>query len=152
MATLADQVQVDLAEGRREAVWVVLLVLDAVAPGHEQAVVHGRGGVGAHAGPDALGLVVEGELLAVLEPDPHGARERLQDADAQAARLEVLAEQVVRLLVAALDQRGDRAADLGAGGGSHERSPCEVGEGAWAVRRRTAPSGMPTHAGRLRAS
>ena len=43
--------------------------------------------------------------------------------DAQATGLEVLAEEVVGLLVAALDEGRDRTADLGAGGGAHGRSP-----------------------------
>ncbi len=39
VAALVDEVPVDLAEGRRETVRVVLLVLDAVAVLDEQAVV-----------------------------------------------------------------------------------------------------------------
>ena len=43
----------------------------------------------------------------------------------------------MRLLVAALDEGGDRAADLGAGRGGHDGSPCVVGCcEKWAVRRR----------------
>ena len=88
-----------------------------------EAVVHRAGGVGAHRRPHALGLVRELELLAVLEAHPHRRRQRLEHAHAQAPGLEVLAEEVVGLLVAALDEGGDRAADLGAGGGAHDGSP-----------------------------
>ena len=49
--------------------------------------------------------------------------QRLEHAHAQAAGLEVLAEEVVGLLVAALDEGRDRTADLGAGGGAHDGSP-----------------------------
>ena len=153
VAALVDQVQVDLAERGGEPVGVVLEVLDAVGPRDEQAVVHRARGVGAHRGPHALGLVRELELLAVLEPHPHRLGERLEHPQPQAAGLEVLAEEVVRLLVASLDEGGDRAADLGAGRGGHDGSPCVVGCcEKWAVRRRTAPSGMATQPGRLRAS
>ena len=123
MPALADEVEVDLAEGRGEAVGVVLEVLDAVGPRDEEAVVHRAGRVGAHGGPDALGLVGQLELLAVLEAHAHRGGQRLQDADAQATGLEVLAEEVVGLLVAALDEGRDRTADLGAGGGAHDGSP-----------------------------
>ena len=117
VASLVDEVQVDLTEGRREAVGVVLEVVDAVGPGDEQPVVHRARDVGAHRRPHALRLVRQLELLAVLEAHPHGLRQRLEHPDAQAPRLEVLAEEVVGLLVAPLDERGDRAADLGAGEG-----------------------------------
>ncbi len=153
VAALADEVEVDLAEGGGEAVGVVLEVLDAVGPGDEEAVVHRPGGVGAHGAPGALGLVDEVEDLVVLEPHPDRGREGLEDADPQALVLHVLTEEVVRLLVAPLDECRDGSADLGAGGGGHCGSPCVVVAGEkWAVRRRTAPSGMPTHPGRLRAS
>ena len=118
-----------------------------------QAVVHRARGVGAHRGPHALGLVRELELLAVLEAHPHRLGERLEHPQSQAAGLEVLPEEVVGLLVATLDEGGDRAAHLGAGRGGHDGSPCVVGScEKWAVRRRTAPSGMATQPGRLRAS
>ncbi len=152
MPALADEVEVDVAEGGGEAVGVVLLVLDPVAPGHEQAVVHRAGDVGAHAGPHPLGLVGEVEELAVLEPDPDRVGHRTHDPDAQPAGFEVLAEQVVGLLVTTLDEGGDGAPDLGAGSGGHERSPCEGAGEKRSVRRRTAPRGMATQAGRLRAS
>ena len=148
VAALADEVQVDLAEGGGEPVGVVLEVLDAVGPGHEQPVVHRAGRVGAHRRPDALGLVGQLELLAVLEAHAHRLRQRLEHPQPQAAGLEVLPEEVVGLLVASLDEGGDRAADLGAGRGAHDGSPCVVGCcEKWAVRRRTAPSGMADPAG-----
>ena len=71
---LADEVQVDRAEGRGEPVGVVHLVLDAVGLGDEQAVVLGLGGADPHAAPDAVGLVDELDPLAVLEPHPDRRR------------------------------------------------------------------------------
>ncbi len=124
--TFADEVEVHLPEGRCEPVGVVLEVLDAVRPGDDQPVVHRPGGVGAHRRPHALRLVRELQLLAVLEAHADRAGQRLEHADAQPTGLQVLAEQVVRLLVASLDEGGDRAADLGARGGGHDGSPCMV--------------------------
>jgi hypothetical protein len=123
VATLVDQVQVDLAQGRREAVRVVLDVFDAVGPGHREAVVHGALRISPHRRPHALGLVGEVEGHAVLEAHLHRLGQGFEDPDPQAAGLEVLPQQVVRLLVAALDERGDGAADLGTGCGVHVGSP-----------------------------
>lgn len=154
---LADEVQVDLAEGGREPVGVVLDVLVAVAPVHEQAVVHGLGRAAAHSGPDALGLVLEGEHLAVGEPHAHRRGHRAHRAHAQPVGLEVLSEQVVRLLVPPVDEGVDRTADFVGGGRGHGVSSW----GAVAVvercsnpeaSRSTAASGMSTHDGRLRTS
>ena len=77
----------------------------------------------AHGRPHALGLVGQLELLAVLEAHAHRRGQRLHHAHAQATGLEVLAEEVVGLLVAALHEGRDRTADLGAGGGAHDGSP-----------------------------
>ena len=110
---LANEVQVDRAEGRREPVGVVLLVLDPVRVGDQQAVVLGLGLALADRGPHAGGLVLQLEARAVLEADRHAAGHRPVHAQAQAAGLEVVSEQVVRLLVATLHEGPDR---LGRGG------------------------------------
>ena len=100
VTTLADEVEVDLAQGRREAVRVVLLVLDAVVVGDVHAVVHRAVQAGPDRGPHTVGLVRQVEALAVLEADGHRAGHGTEHPQSQAARLEVLAEQVVGLLVA----------------------------------------------------
>ena len=123
MAPLVDQVQVDLTQSGREAVGVVTLVLDPVAPRGEDAVVHRAVGVRTHRAEDALGLVPERELLAILETHAHRSRHRPEHADPQPSLLEVLAQQVVRLLVATLDERGDGAGHLVVRGGSHGVPP-----------------------------
>ena len=71
----------------------------------------------------ALGLVPERELLAILETHAHRSRHRPEHADPQPSLLEVLAQQVVRLLVATLDERGDGAGHLVVRGGSHGVPP-----------------------------
>ncbi len=118
VATLADEVQVDRAQSGREAVRVVLLVLDAVGVGDPQAVVLGLGGPRAQAAPDAVGFVLQLDALAVLEHHRDRGRERAVGADHQAGRLEVMAEQVMGLLVPAVGQRADR---LGRGGDDGDR-------------------------------
>ena len=154
---LADEVEVDVPQGGCEPVGVVLLVLDAVGPRREDAVVHRPGGAAADGRPHALGLVLEGELDTVLEPDPDRGGQRLEDPDPQATALEMLAEEVVGLLVTPLDEGGDGSADLRAGlDGSHGRSSwfglADAGMTNRAVSRSTAWRGMVSHDGRLRAS
>lgn len=160
VATLVDQVQVHLPERRREAIGVVTLVLDPVAPRREDAVVHRAIGVGTHPGEHALGLMLEVEHLAVLEPHPHRLRQGLEHADPQPAVLDVLSQQIVRLLVPPLDKSRDRAGDLGAGRGGHVFSFAVLVvvlvvlsvRVAVAVSRAIASSGIVTQSGRFRAS
>ena len=68
--------------------------------------------------------------------------------------LEVLAEEVVGLLVASLDEGADRAADFMGGGGAHFASSWGEVVPVWnpVASRSTAASGMSTHDGRLRTS
>jgi hypothetical protein len=60
--------------------------------------------------------VFELQQLSVLEPDPDPARERTEGAHEETVLDDVLTEEVVWLLVAALDERGDRTGDLVGGG------------------------------------
>ncbi len=85
--------------------------------------------------------------LARVEPgaDPGGVR--TVGGDGETARADVVAEQVVRLAVAAMEEGGDGGVvQGGAVGGSGHDVLSSV------VSRSTAPSGIGSHEGRLRAS
>ena len=107
VAALVDEVPVDLAEGRCETVRVVLLVLDAVAVLDEQAVVVRRREVRRGHRPDAVTHVLQVDPLARVEPGADPGGERPVGGDGEAARADVVAEQVVRLAVAAVEEGGD---------------------------------------------
>ena len=148
VAALVDEVPVDLAEGRGEAVGVVLLVLDAVAVLDEQAVVVRRAEVGRGHRPDAVAHVLQLDPLARVEARADARRIRAVCRDGEPPGSDVVAQQVVRLAVAAVEEGGDgsvveRRAGRGLGG---HGVPSSV------VSRSTAPSGMGSHVGRLRAS
>ena len=88
------------------------------------------------------------DALTRVEPgaDPGGMRS--VGRDRQAARADVVAEQVVRLAVAALEEGRDGGVVEGGtwiGLGGH-------GVPSSVVSRSTAPSGIGSHEGRLRAS
>jgi hypothetical protein len=150
VAALVEKEAVDLADGGSKAVGVVGLVLDAIAPGREDAVVHGLVDVSAHAAPDAVGLVRQVQDLAVLEADANRVGERPHRADAQAVRLDMLPEHIVRLLVAAIGQRPARSGQSAGGSGAHGWSSLVAS--SLRKSRSIAVRGMSIHAGRLRAS
>ena len=145
---LVDEVAVDLAEGRGETVGVVLLVLDAVAVLHEQAVVVRRAEVGRGHRPDAVAHVQQLDPVTGVEARADPRRIRAVCRDGEPSGADVVAQQVVRLAVATVEEGGDgsiveRRAGRGLGG---HRVSSSV------VSRSTASSGMGSHVGRLRAS
>ena len=159
VAALVDQVPVDLAQRRGEPVGVVLLVLDPVVVRHEEAVVVGRAVVRRGHRPDAVTHVLEVDLGARVDPGPDGPGERPVAGDRQPAGPDVVAEQVMGLAVAAVQE--------GVDGGVVQLWPPlgRVGRvvPAWVVRahpagpfseriRSTASTGIGSHDGRLRAS
>ena len=144
VATLADEVQVDLAERRGEAVRVVAEVLDAVLPRGEHAVVHRAARIGTHAGEDPVPLVLEVDHDVVLEAHPHAGGERSPDPHAQAGGLDVLAEDVVGLGAAAVGHGPQGARQGGLGDGCHD--------GTSRTSASTAAVGSASHPGRWWAS
>ena len=153
VAALVEEEPVHLAERGREPVGVVLLVLDAVVVGDEQAVVLARGHLGGGPGPDAAAYVrqVEDPPVLQLRADTSGQRPVCRDGEPSGA--EVVAEQVVRLRVASLEEGRDGAlvGDHGSGCESGHLAPLRRELWGWR-RRSTAWTGMPTQLGRLRAS
>ena len=150
VAALADEEEIDLAKRRRKAIGVVMLVLDPVAPRGQDAVVHRRGGVGAQAGPDPVGLVREIDDDVVLEAHAHRGGERAHRANAQTFRLEVLPEEVMGLLMATVRQRPAGSGQRTVGGGAHGDSSLALPVAG--SRRSMAAIGMVTQVGRLLAS
>ena len=113
-----------------------LLVLDAVAPGDDEPVVHRARRVGADRRPDPFGLVLQGQLLAVLEPDPDRLGEGLEDPHGAARRASVCGRgRSCGCWWRPWTSAVDGTADLGAGGGSHEEPPWEVAGAGWSVSR-----------------
>ena len=115
---LVDEVPVDLAERGGEAVGVVLLVLDAVAVLDEQAVVVRRAEVGRGHRPDAVAHVLQ---LDAASPESRRAtdarRIRAVCREGEPPGPDVVAQQVVRLAVAAVEEGGDGAASSSDGPG-----------------------------------
>ena len=97
VTTLTDEVEVDLAERRHEAVRVVPALLRAVLVGCEDAVVgHVLARGGAH--PDALVLVCELDAL-IAHLDGDRACHRTHDTERDDAVGNVSAEDAVRVAV-----------------------------------------------------
>ena len=142
VASLVDQVQVDLAEGGQEAVGVLEHQRPAVV-GDRQAVVGDLGGR-EHTDPHALVLVGQRDLPELTgHADPGG--QRSQDADRDCAVVRVRTQDGVRVAVLAADELvelldGHRTGCGGAGGG--HAAPISA----------TACSGISTQVGRLRVS
>ena len=160
VATLVDQVQVDLAERGEVAVRVVGGVRRVAGVGHLQAVV-GHVGHVEDADPDAAVLVLERDGGAAVDHGD-GLGERAQRADRHRAVVDVRTEDGVRVAVASLDDEVEgRGVDgqPGAGrlgglaGSAHAGFASGVKSSAsWCVSRPIAPSGIDSHVGRLRAS
>jgi hypothetical protein len=137
VTTLVDQVEVDLAEGRQEAVGVVQGGGRAVV-GHLQPVA-GHVGDRQHPDPDSLVLVAELDPFRAVGDD-HRRRERLERPHRDPSAVRVRTQHRVRVAVLT----GHQQVQLLAGNGqrrSHE-----------GLTRERASSGMDTHVGRLRAS
>ena len=109
VAALADQVQVDLAEGGQPAVRVVHGV-DVVAVAHLQAVVAGR--LGHDPGPQP-GVVHPDQrvcpLRVAVDQDRHLVGMRAQRPDDGAVRMRVCAQHPVRVVVGPAEDAIDRA-------------------------------------------
>ena len=134
VSALVDQEAIDLADGRWEPVRVVVLVLDAIGPGGADPVVQGATRIGAHPAPDAIGLVLEFEEFPVLETHPDPLCQRSHGPDPQALALQMLTEQVMRLLVPAVGQGPARTGQC-AGGSRHVSPPWSLrhapADGRW---------------------
>ena len=151
VATLVDQVQVHLAEGRQEPVGVVdgdraLAVVD-LDPVVRHITRLGPGPVGRACrdltDPHALELVLQRHPRPVRQYGGDGLRQRLERADRHAPAVRVRTEDRVRLTVLTSGQLLDL-------GGRHllHRLPFGVS----AVGRTSAASGIDSHEGRFRAS
>ena len=160
VATLADEVQVDRPEHRREAVRVVGDDLDGLArggvgPAGGEPVAGQRAG---HAGGEDAGRVHLGQRVApgrgaLVDDDVHGVgarAERAHDDGAGRSRVAVRAEDPVRVAVRALDEQVDvevrRCGGVGARPGHRSARPTGVSS------RRIDRSGIATQPGRLRVS
>ena len=114
VTSLADQVQVDLAERRQPAVRVVDDV-DALAVAHREPVVGGRAG---HDPGEQAGVVHPGERLDLLALSDHvhlvgvRAQHPHDDAVGVGVRAEHRVRVVVRPVEQALDGRGIRLAGI----------------------------------------
>ena len=150
VTTLIEQKAVDLPDSRGKAVGVVGLVLDAIAPGRQDAIVHRLPDVAPQATPDTIGFMLKVEDLTVLEANAHRVGKRPHGPNAQAIRLDVLPEHIVGLLVAAIGQRPARSGKSAGGSGAHGWSSLVAS--SLRKSRSIAVRGMSIHAGRLRAS
>ncbi|MDR6171997.1 hypothetical protein QE359_003026 [Curtobacterium sp. SORGH_AS776] len=145
VTALAEEVQVELADRRGEPVRVVGRPGDVVAVGRRVRVVVGLDPVpselaGGRAGPEAVALVRELDVVAVRSDDPHGGREVADHPDARAAVDGVRSEDVVGLGPAGL---GDLLAEplLDGGGTRAGRLRRSVGRTGGAGRPRLARRG-----------
>lgn len=162
VAALAEEVQVELADGRREAVRVVRGPRRVVGVGGLVEVVVGLDPVaseraGGGTCPHAVALVREFDVVAVRPDDPHGRCQVADDTDARAAVDRVRAQHVVRLGPAALgdllaepvlDRRRPRPVRRGGGRRGRARrllrsgggGPARPGVGRGRTRRRARPA------------
>ena len=142
MAALVEEEPVHLTERWCEPVRVVLLVLDAVVVGDEQAVVLARGDLGGGPGPDPAADVRKVEDPSVLQLRADGPGQRPVCRDGKASVAQVVAEQVVRLRVASLQEGRDGAlvGDHGSGCESGHLAPRRVEKAVDGMDRDTDPA------------
>ena len=158
MTTLADEVQVDLAQGRQEAVGVVVNVNDPIAVRHLDPIVGDVCGR-QDADPDSLELMVELGTRAIGALDNNVVRQRFEDTHRHTALEGVWPQDGVWVVVCS----DDHPFEVAAAGGL--RSWC----GGWGLEiacaghsrrsllrpaksRSMAVVGMVSHVGRFRAS
>jgi hypothetical protein len=138
VAPLAGQVQVDLAQRRREGVGVVQRVALPRAVLDLELVAQRQRGAG-HLALEQAGRMALGQLdrRAALRPRDHARRRRPERAHDHAAVLRVGAEQPVRVGQVAADDGLDVGFDAHSGSSSRRAMPA---------------TGMPTQSGRLLSS
>ena len=103
VAAFAEEVQIDLAQGRQEPVGVVDNVLDPVVVGDSDPVVRDRGG-GQDPDPDAFELMGELDHGAVSHLGNHSVRQRFERAHSHGAIVWVRAQQRMWVVILSGDQ------------------------------------------------
>ncbi len=145
VASLTEQVQVEFADRRREAVGVVRRPGDVVGVAGGVRVVVGLDAVPAEhalgrAGPEAVALVRQLDVVAVGAHDAHRPGQVPDDADARTAVDGVRPEDVVGLRPAGLgdllaepllDGSGPRTVRRGSGGRPRDHGARAVGGSSW---------------------